>query len=213
MDYRTRTARWLLGVSAHPGGIALTGHLLDRMDLPVGSHVLDVACGRGATLKLLRASGMIAYGVDREPSTRSALVADAHALPFASGSFDGLTCECSLSTFGRPDVALAEMRRVLRPGGILGVTDVLLDRDLAPAPVTAAVDRLTAARTLRGYEELTGAAGFTVTVVEDRPQDAAALLRRLRRRLPLLRTLRECAEAVGSGALSYGLLVARVPVS
>ena len=85
--------------------------------------------------------------------------------------------------------------------------------DLAPPAVLVAVDRLTAARTLRGYEELTGAAGFTVTAVEERRQDAAALLRRLRRRLPLVRTVRDCAAAVTSGALSYGLLVVRAPVS
>ena len=209
MDYRTRAARWLLGVSAHPGGTALTGHLLERMSLAPGSRVLDVACGGGSTLTLLRARGHDPVGIDRQPGTRRAITADAHALPFAAGSFAAVVCECSLSTFERPEGALAEIHRVLRPGGVLGLTDVVLDRDRADAVVLAAVDRLTRAQTLPAYAALVTAAGLQVVDQEDRASDAAALLRRLRRRLPFVRSVRACAEAVQSGALGYGLVIAR----
>lgn len=49
-----------------------------------------------------------------------ALVAtDAEHLPFASGAFATIICSCSLCSIRRPGIALAEMRRVLSPGGRL----------------------------------------------------------------------------------------------
>ncbi len=210
MDYRRRAVRFLLGATAHPGGLPLTRHLVERMELPTGAAVADVACGAGASLRLLRDRGCQAVGVDLHASTSGSVVADAHALPLRASSYDAVLCECALSTFDRPEVALTEMRRVLRPGGVLGLTDVLLDRDRADVAVITAVDRLTTARTLPSYAALVEAAGLTVVATEDRGQDAAALVRRLRRRLPLSPTLRACEAAVRSGALSYGLVVARL---
>ena len=211
MDYRTRAATWLLGATAHPGGEPLTEHLLDRMALPPGAMVLDVACGAGASLRILGRRGHLAVGVDVQPDTTQAIVADAQALPFAASSYDAVICECALSTFDHPKQALAEMLRVLRPGGVLGMTDVVLRRDLATASVIAAVDRLTTAQAMTGYAELLRGAGFDVATTEDRRQDAVVMLQRLRRRLPLSGTLRECSEAVVYGSLSYGLLIARKP--
>ena len=117
--------------------------------------------------------------------------------------------ECSLSTFRHPEVALAELHRALRSGGALGVTDVLLDRDAAGPRVSAAVDRLTSARTMDAYADLLSGAGFEVLTREDRGRDAAVLVRRLRRRLPLSATLRACEQAIRSGSLGYGLVLAR----
>lgn len=205
MDYTTRAARFLLGVTAHPGGEELTAHLLDLLDLAPGSSVVDVATGAGATLRTLRRRGHRAVGVDL---TATDVVADAHALPLRSGVADAVVIECALSTFDRPADALAEARRVLRPGGQLGLTDITLDRTAAGPMVSAAVDRLTHARTLAGYERLLSNAGFEVRTREDRGTDAAVLVRRLRRRLPLSSTLRACEQAVASGALGYGLLIA-----
>ena len=210
MDYATRTARALLGATAHPGGTALTRHLLDVAQVRAGDVVLDVACGDGATLALLRQRGALGVGVDLEPRARGRdAVADAHALPVRSGSVDVVLLECALSTFRDPVRALAEAVRVLRPGGRLAMTDVLLDRDAAPPEVVAVVDRLTHARA--DYRPLVTAAGLTPVAVEDRRQDAAALVRRVRRRLPLpawRRTARTCEQAVSEGSLGYGLLVA-----
>ena len=221
MDYTRRAARWLLGATAHPGGEALTRHVLARLRLPAGALVADIACGDGATLSLLGRAGLLAIGVDVEPRAVAlarrqapAVVADAAALPLASGAYDAVLCECSVSTFDDPAAALAGMARALRPGGQLAMTDVVLRRDLAGADVVAAVDRITTARTLPEYAGLLEAAGLRVVRVEDRPDDVLALCRRLSRRLSLVgarqsaATARACAEAVESGALSYGLLVA-----
>ncbi len=205
VDYTTRAARFLLGVTAHPGGVKLSEHLLDLLDLTPGSTVVDVACGAGTTLDLLRARGHRAVGIDLTPTH---LVADAHALPLRGGVADAVVVECSLSTFDRPAAALAEAHRVLRAGGRLGVTDIVLDRAAAGPGVTAAVDRLTTARTMPSYALLLKEAGFEVQTREDRGTEAAVLVRRLRRRLPLSSTLRACEQAVRDGSLSYGLLVA-----
>ena len=222
MDYTRTAARWLLGATAHPGGQELSGHLLDRLDLPVGALVADVACGAGATLRLLHGRGLLAVGVDLEPRAVSraphAVVGDAHALPLATAAYDAVVCECALSTFDDPARALAQMARVLRPGGRLGLTDVVHRRDLAPERVVAAVDRLTSARPLPGYVELVERAGLRVLRVEDSSPHARALCLRLARRLTLVgarrsaATARACARAVEAGALGYGLVVAERPV-
>jgi len=210
MDYRSRAVRYLLGATAHPGGLKLTTHLIARMQLPAAAVIADVACGAGATLEVLQQGGHHVIGVDLHTAARRSVRGDAHNLPLASAAYDGVVCECALSTFDRPGEALLEMRRVLRPGGVVGLTDVVLDRERAGPVVSAAVDRLTSARTVAAYADLVTDAGLTVVRTEDRAQDATALVRRLRRRLPLSRTLRACEEAVRSGSLGYALLVARV---
>lgn len=51
------------------------------------------------------------------PFTLELVQADAHALPFEDDRFDLVTCQTVLMHLGRPEVALAEMVRVTRPGG------------------------------------------------------------------------------------------------
>lgn len=224
MDYTRSAARWLLGATAHPGGEALSRHLLGRLGLSTGALVADVACGDGAMLELLARGGLLAVGVDVEPRAvararrfGAAVVGDAHHLPLASGTYDAVVCECAVSTFADPAVALSQMARLLRPGGQLGMTDVVLRRDLASVDVVAAVDRLTRARSVPDYAALVRAAGLRVVRTEDRSADALALTHRLARRLTAVgarntaSTARACARAVESGALSYALLTAVKP--
>lgn len=59
------------------------------------------------------------------------LVADAMRLPFADGSFDAVTASYGLRNMASWEDALKEMRRVLKPGGML----VILDFSLPAAPV------------------------------------------------------------------------------
>lgn len=206
MDYAGRIARVLLGVTAHPGGIELSRQVLDVLDLPVGSLVADLACGRGATLDLLADRGLLGIGVDLHASHPRSVRADAHALPLRTAAYDGAVVECSLSTFRDPALALAELRRVLRPGGRWVLTDVVLRRDLATAEVVAAVDRVTHARSLAEYVALAERAGLTVTLRQDRHAEALALIRRLRRRLPRSAAVRACETAVRDRTLGYALL-------
>ena len=105
-----------------------------------GMRLLDVGCGPGTiTLGLAEAvaSGEV-IGIDLEPAqieearavaTERGVtnvrfeVGDAYRIPFADRSFDAVFAHTVLMHLREPVLALAEMRRVLRPGGIVGVRD------------------------------------------------------------------------------------------
>ncbi|MCL4185382.1 MAG: bifunctional demethylmenaquinone methyltransferase/2-methoxy-6-polyprenyl-1,4-benzoquinol methylase UbiE [Burkholderiaceae bacterium] len=105
-----------------------------------GMRVLDVAGGTGdlarAFARRVGASGevwltdinasMLAVGRDRmvdDGCLQPAVQCDAEALPFPDGYFDRVTVAFGLRNMTRKDRALAEMRRVLRPGGRLLVLE------------------------------------------------------------------------------------------
>lgn len=94
----------------------------------VGSRVLDVGCGTGRNLALL--DGRIrALGLDpcrpsllkaRRRAPHAWLVQGrAEALPFRDGAFDTVTSGLAFCSVDDPLAGLAEVRRVLRPGGAL----------------------------------------------------------------------------------------------
>jgi 2-polyprenyl-6-hydroxyphenyl methylase / 3-demethylubiquinone-9 3-methyltransferase len=95
-----------------------------------GATVLDVGCGAGFLSNHLARAGFQVTGVDasresidvaaRHDTTHSAryLLADALALPFANGSFDVVCAMDFLEHVEDPAGAIAEMARVLKPGGV-----------------------------------------------------------------------------------------------
>ncbi len=97
-----------------------------------GGRVLDVACGIGQDSHAMALGGAFAVGL--EPSGRMSALAQmvasekpaprphwvrgwSDALPFRRGSFDAVFCKGSIDHFDRPRDAIAEMARVVRPGG------------------------------------------------------------------------------------------------
>jgi ubiquinone/menaquinone biosynthesis C-methylase UbiE len=68
--------------------------------------------------------------------------ADAAALPFVDGSFDVVVSRFAVHHFEDPAVQVAEMRRVLRPGGRLAVADLICDPDPAIATTQNRLERL-----------------------------------------------------------------------
>ena len=106
-------------------------HLLAALP-PGDGRVLDVACGTGVVARLAAGAGRARVtGIDLNPAmidvAREAAPAidwrlgDATALPFEDGAFDVAYCQQGLQHFADPAKVLAEIRRVLRRGGRLGV--------------------------------------------------------------------------------------------
>ncbi|WP_412027441.1 methyltransferase domain-containing protein [Deinococcus yunweiensis] len=98
------------------------GPLLAALALAPDLDVLDVGAGNGRLLRLLRTRGHTGRleGLDPAGSegVRSGM---AHVLPYPDASFDVVLFVRALAHVGWPDAALAQARRVLRPGGRLVV--------------------------------------------------------------------------------------------
>ncbi len=106
--------------------------------------ILDVGCGTGVFAARIRESlpnaqvcgvdlvtGMLNKGAERwkrHAAHVSPIQGDSERLPFASGSFDVVTCANSFHHYPHQDRAVGEMRRVLRPGGRLMLIDGYRDR-------------------------------------------------------------------------------------
>lgn len=123
------------GSTIRPGGLALLEHVLTLYPFRSGARVLDVGCGMGATVDYLRERHKLcATGLDLSQKLLSARVevapdlpvvrGRAENLPVAGGKLDGLICECVLSLVSEPLETLAEFYRVLKPGGILILSDI-----------------------------------------------------------------------------------------
>lgn len=134
--------------------------MLDTLNWRGDEHVLDVGCGRGlmlvgAALRLAAGRGM-ATGIDiwraedqsangpqapienaRRMGVADRVIvqtADMRALPFVDASFDVVLSHWvvhNLDDAGDRDLALAEMARVLRPGGTIVLADIAHREDYA----------------------------------------------------------------------------------
>lgn len=106
-------------------------------DRPI--RVLDVGCGTGVFAARMRealpgtqvwgvdlVSGMLTKGIERwrhHAANVQPVQGDSERLPFAEGSFDFVTCANSFHHYPHQDRAVAELHRVLRPGGRLLLID------------------------------------------------------------------------------------------
>lgn len=172
-----------------------------------GMRLLDVGSGAGTITadlaRLLGPENVTAVEVSETAAelTRTELagqgvegvevvVADAHDLPFAEDSFDAAHAHQVLQHVARPAEALAQMRRVVRPGGVIGARDAdypgfrwypdapALDRwlDLAVRAARANGGAPDAGRRLLGWAHAAGledvTAGASVWCYAD-PEDRA----------------------------------------
>jgi len=106
--------------------------MIDGLALGPASRVLDFGCNTGRlTARLQERAGCDVHGVDHNPEAlaiaRSAHpaarfdICDGGRLPYPDGFFDAAVMSHVIGHLPSPAATLAEIRRVLRPGGLLGV--------------------------------------------------------------------------------------------
>ncbi|MBI4894092.1 MAG: methyltransferase domain-containing protein [Acidobacteria bacterium] len=110
---------------------------LNRLEVPAGSRLLDVACGSGQLALVAARRGLRVTGVDiatnsieeaRGRASHEGLDAafdegDAEELPYADGSFDALATLYGAMFAPRPELVASEMLRVVRPGGLVAMAN------------------------------------------------------------------------------------------
>lgn len=167
-----------------------------------GEDVLDMACGTGDLTELFaRTPARRVVGGDftpqmleiaREKQQKHAhasrveyVEADAMALPFPDGSFDVLSIAFGIRNVGSPARALAEFRRVLRPGGRL----IVLEFDRPRNPVIRGMNNLYTQRIMP----------WTATLIS---RDRSGAYRYLPRSVGMFMTREEMTRAIASAGFS-----------
>jgi len=199
----------------HIGGRAASEQVLARLALNKDHHVLDIGCGIGGTARYMaQAYGCRVSGIDLTPefieaaitlSKRTGIadkvafqVASALALPFDDASFDAaITFHVAMNIKDRPAL-YREAARVLKPGALLCVYDVMRGatgavRYPTPWAETAETSHLI---TPDETQKLLEQAGFSVQDMEDRTAAGIAFFRE-----------RQAASADGPSPLGAHLLL------
>jgi ubiquinone/menaquinone biosynthesis C-methylase UbiE len=171
---------------------------------PPGRASLEVGCGEGRVSRDLAASGHVVTGVDvsgtmvelateADPGS-TYLVGDASALPFPDGSFDLVVAYNSLMDVDDMPAAVAEIARVLEPGGRLcacvthpmrdasvrvGSRYVIEHRYLERRPYEGTFTRDGVTMTFKGwcysleaYSQALETAGFAIEALREPPEPA-----------------------------------------
>lgn len=132
--------QWLIDNMMGPNPLWLAEWLWQAVDLPAGSRVLDLGCGKALTsIFLAREYGLRVTAADLwvSPGDNWARVqaagctdqtvpvrAEAHDLPFAPGYFDAITVIDAYEYFGTADHYLGYLTQFLRPGGVVAIAEV-----------------------------------------------------------------------------------------
>ncbi len=106
--------------------------LLNAAAVAPGTSLLDVGTGPGTVARAAAARNARVTAVDAEPSmievasaavpTADVRLAELPELPFADGTFDAVVANFVVNHVGDPAAAMAELRRVVRPGGRIAAT-------------------------------------------------------------------------------------------
>jgi ubiquinone/menaquinone biosynthesis C-methylase UbiE len=120
-------------------------------------RLIDVACGPGVVTAALApdAASIVAFDATEEMLEKAKArcakfgqhnvefkIGDAESLPFADAEFDGAVTRAAVHHFANPQRAIAEMFRVLRPGGVAVFADVISSEDAGESQLHNAIERL-----------------------------------------------------------------------
>jgi len=165
----------------HIGGRAATSRVAERAGIGAGTRVLDIGSGLGGVARHLAAEfGATVHGVDLTPEFVAAATAltqrtglagpveftqgSALDLPFPRGTFDAAVVIHVGMNVRDKDRLFAEAARVLRPGGVLAVYDIMLlggDVEAYPLPWAATAETSFPQPPL-AYSDALGQAGLEV---------------------------------------------------
>lgn len=165
----------------HIGGAGATDRISQRAGISAGSHVLDLGSGLGGVSRYIAAHlGATVHGIDLTPqfvntarrlTERTGLSAQVTfsqgsilSLPFDDDSFDCAILVHAGMNIRDKDTAFAEAARVLRPGSVFAVYDVMLlggDIEAYPLPWAATAETSFVQPPL-AYSDALAQAGFTV---------------------------------------------------
>jgi SAM-dependent methyltransferase len=103
----------------------LASGVLESLAAKPGEHILDLGCGDGQLTRRIAAKGASVVGVDASPDMIAAAralgiqaeQASAESLPFEKATFDAVFSNAALHWVRDQDAMMAEVHRVLKPGG------------------------------------------------------------------------------------------------
>jgi SAM-dependent methyltransferase len=174
--------------------------IVERLRPGADEQGLDVAAGAGHLARALAPHMRHVTAVDLTPEMLEQgqrlagaaglrnvafAVGDAAALPWLDGQFDLVVCRLAVHQVADPTAVVAEMVRMARPGGRVGITDMVAADDPAVAAETNRLERLRdpshgRTHTLDEIRSLLRAAGAEVADItaRDNPLDLEDWMRR-----------------------------------
>jgi ubiquinone/menaquinone biosynthesis C-methylase UbiE len=185
----------------HIGGRQASEHFLDQLDLTIEKHILDIGCGLGGPARLAASRYQCKVdGIDLTPeyvetarelcgwvglTDRISLhQGSALALPFADGAFDGAYMLHVGMNIADKAALCAEVGRVLRPGSLFGIYDVMRvgEGELTFPVPWATTAASSAVSEPAQYRSALQAAGFAVIAEHNRRDFALASFEQMRAR-------------------------------
>ncbi len=218
--YEDKALQFLLGPSLHPGGLGLTRLLAERIGLVSTDTVLDAACGLGESSRFLaKEYGCKVFGVDlsrtiahsastmRNGEDANYLVGDGEHLPLRENSFTAAVSECSMCLMPEFRNGLREIFLALKPGGRLGITDIVVNGRL-PSELEETLMRFLCVSSEISWSEYSAvieAEGFDRVEMTDQSGGLDELLEALRKRLFLAELLTAVGKlSIGKDRLDQG---------
>ncbi len=222
---------------------AMTRHLFERAGIVPEHHVLDIACGFGGTLRRLAELGCRVKGIDiskncvdhaREANRQAGLadrievtVGDFHNIDSAPDTWDVVICQEAIIHSPNREKVFAEVRRILRPGGVFALSDILTGEEADISKVEAAFARLgaSAGATIRDYQRMVRDAGLELEHLEERLSDIRTHYDKLADQLAqpdigiddeavtsIATSIAHWKSALASGDITWACFTARKPV-